>query len=158
MPLICGVASPLGILCRYTPLHAEPHSWEHLLGHVEQAAPVPNDGPSMHHLVIADIMSRDLRWDLGVGSARHIRDKVADDLQARRQLGLDRYGSLLQAHNGRNALRDLYEELQDAAVYARQRLAETDESAVEYLVLYEVYDSVVSALPVVRRLLDAATE
>jgi len=78
----------------------------------DQPLPAPNDGPSMHDLVCADLW-RD-------GAAGKLEDAVIADLQARRQLGLDRYGSLLQAHNGRDALLDLYEELQDAVVYARQ--------------------------------------
>lgn len=61
--------------------------------------PIPNDQPSIHDLVVKDV-------------------------QDRKELGLRRYGSLLQTGNGRNALQDLYEELLDAACYARQRLAE----------------------------------
>jgi hypothetical protein len=51
---------------------------------------------------------------------------VMDDLAARREVGIARYGTALQAHNGRDALRDLYEELLDAACYIRQVIAERD--------------------------------
>lgn len=125
----------------------------------DQPAPVPNDGPSMHDLVIRDIASRDPRWDLGIGTARHLRDQVAADLQARRDFGLQKYKTLLQAGNGRDFLLDLYQEMQDASVYARGRLAELDESSVEYLVLFEIYDNIVTDLVRVRRLRNAvATE
>lgn len=65
----------------------------------DQPLPVPTDGPSMHDLVAADLADR-------------------------KALGLRKYGSLLQAYNGRSAIRDLYEELLDATVYARQILEE----------------------------------
>lgn len=53
-----------------------------------------------------------------------MHDRVAADLATRKALGLRKYGSLLQAFNGRNALLDLYEELLDAVVYLRQCLDE----------------------------------
>jgi len=34
---------------------------------------------------------------------------VIADIEARRQVGVQRYGTALQAHNGRDALRDAYE-------------------------------------------------
>lgn len=124
---------------------------------VEQPDPVPNDGPSMHDMVIRDILSRDQAWDLSIGKARHIRDEVAADLEARKQLGLARYHTLLQTGNGRDFLVDLYQELLDAAVYARGRLLELDESGVEYLVLFPVYDHIVTDLVDVRRVIRAGS-
>lgn len=53
-----------------------------------------------------------------------IVDLVVKDLKERKELGLQRYGVALQAHNGRNALQDLYEELQDAVIYLRQVIEE----------------------------------
>jgi len=67
----------------------------------DQPLPVPNDNPSVQDAVIAD-------------------------MEARKVLGLSRYGTLLQPLNGRDALRDLYEELLDAAMYAKQCLMERD--------------------------------
>jgi hypothetical protein len=61
--------------------------------------PIPNDGSSMHDLVI-------------------------NDLQERKDYGLNKYDSLLQAYNGRNFLQDIYEELQDGIVYMRGALEE----------------------------------
>lgn len=51
---------------------------------------------------------------------------VRTDLDAREQVGIDRYGTSLQAHNGRDALRDAYEEALDLACYLRQAIAERD--------------------------------
>jgi len=67
----------------------------------EQELPVANDNPAVWDLVLADMARRD-------------------------KLGESRYGSRLQAHNGRDSLRDLYEELLDGAVYARQLMFERD--------------------------------
>ena len=67
----------------------------------EQPPPAPNAGPAI--------------WPL-----------VRQDMQARDDLGRKRYGTPLQPWNGRDALRDLYEELLDAAVYARQAIYERD--------------------------------
>jgi len=55
-----------------------------------------------------------------------IHELVQRDLQARMELGIRRYGTPLQAHNGRSALRDAYEESLDLAVYLRQALEEQE--------------------------------
>lgn len=55
-----------------------------------------------------------------------IADLVQADLEERRQIGIGRYGTPLQPHNGRDALRDLYEELLDGACYIRQAIYERD--------------------------------
>jgi hypothetical protein len=57
-----------------------------------------------------------------------IADLVQADLEGRRQLGVQRYGTPLQPHNGRDALRDLYEELLDGVCYLRQVMYERDAS------------------------------
>ncbi len=57
---------------------------------------------------------------------RHIHDLVAEDLQARKALGTRRYGTPLQAFNGRDSLVDLYQELLDACVYIRTVIEERD--------------------------------
>jgi hypothetical protein len=68
-----------------------------------EPAPIPNKGASMHDLVIIDMLER-------------------------REFGRRKYGTVLQARNGRNPLRDAYEEALDLVVYLRQALEEaTDE-------------------------------
>lgn len=67
----------------------------------EQRMPVPNASPSVQGMVIAD-------------------------LEVRLEVGIQRYGTPLQPHNGRDALRDAYEEALDLACYLRQAIAERD--------------------------------
>lgn len=61
--------------------------------------PVPNSNPSIHDLVVKDI-------------------------EDRKRFGLEKYGTLLQAGNGRKGLVDLYQELIDAACYCRLLIEE----------------------------------
>ena len=67
-----------------------------------QPMPTPNNRPSIHDLVVID-------------------------LEARKRLGISRYGTPLQANNGRSALRDAYEECLDLCCYLRQRIEEEEE-------------------------------
>ncbi len=71
--------------------------------------------------VIADVQA--LR-DAG-GYSESAASAMILDLQARTQLGAARYGTPLQTHNGRSARLDMYQELLDAAQYARQHLMES---------------------------------
>ena len=59
-------------------------------------------------------------------ATRPIWELVVEDMQARDQLGRERYGTPLQAHNGRDAFVDAYQEALDLAVYLRQAIAERD--------------------------------
>ena len=72
----------------------------------EQAMPVPNDSPS-------------------------VQGMVREDLVTREQIGVERYGTALQPNNGRDALRDAYEEALDLACYLRQAIAERRREDVE---------------------------
>lgn len=56
--------------------------------------------------------------------AMDIQSLVIADIRVRRDLGIKRYGTALQPHNGRNALQDAYEECIDLACYLKQRLVE----------------------------------
>ena len=69
--------------------------------HVERPAPVANDHPAVWPRVIMDMAARD-------------------------QVGRARYGVPLQPHNGRDALRDAYEEALDLCAYLRQAIMERD--------------------------------
>jgi hypothetical protein len=63
------------------------------------APPIPNDSPAI--------------WDL-----------VISDMQARDRFGRSKYGTPLQADNGRDALQDAYEEALDLCVYLKQAIVE----------------------------------
>ena len=65
----------------------------------DQADPIPNDGQPILELVIADMRVRD-------------------------HVGRARYGTPLQVGNGRDVLRDAYEEALDLAAYLRQAIEE----------------------------------
>lgn len=71
------------------------------MSHQEQPAPIANDRPAVWPLVIADMKARD-------------------------RLGRERYGVPLQPGNGRDALRDAYEEALDLCAYLRQAICERD--------------------------------
>jgi hypothetical protein len=70
----------------------------------------------MHDLVIAGLPTDGTIWP-----------EIGNMLAIRRDLGLARYGQPLQAHNGRDAVRDLTEECLDAMAYARQVKVELGE-------------------------------
>jgi hypothetical protein len=59
-------------------------------------------------------------------AAPAVWDLVQADMTQRDRVGQQRYGVRLQGHNGRDALRDLYEELLDAVAYTRQLIWERD--------------------------------
>lgn len=67
----------------------------------EQPAPKPNESKPIWNLVIEDMLARD-------------------------RVGRKRYGTPLQAHNGRDALSDAYQEALDLCVYIRQAHYERD--------------------------------
>jgi len=68
---------------------------------IDQPPPVANGSVPVWELVIADMRERD-------------------------QVGRARYGTPLQAHNGRDALADAYAEALDLAVYLKQAMVERD--------------------------------
>ena len=55
-----------------------------------------------------------------------IHDRVADGVTRRGELGRARYGTKLQAFNGRRSLQDAYEVLLDGACYVLQAKTEVD--------------------------------
>jgi hypothetical protein len=57
---------------------------------------------------------------------RPIWELVVEDMQERDRVGRQRYGTPLQAHNGRDALVDAYQEALDLAVYLRQAIEERE--------------------------------
>lgn len=53
-----------------------------------------------------------------------VQDLVVADIEERKAHGIRKYGTALQAGNGRSMLRDAYEEALDLAIYLRGLLAE----------------------------------
>jgi hypothetical protein len=89
--------------------------------HHDQPPPIPNDRPAVWPLVMADVRSLGLAVPLLVALVR--------DMETRDQVGRQRYGTPLQPFNGRDALRDAYEEALDCAVYLRQEVAQGNAAA-----------------------------
>lgn len=56
----------------------------------------------------------------------YVADQLKEYIERRKQIGMERYGTPLQPHNGRDGLRDLFEELVDATTYCAQLLLERD--------------------------------
>lgn len=56
----------------------------------------------------------------------NVTDYVIEDLLKRESFGIDKYGMPLEANNGRDALKDAYQEALDLAKYLRQALLERD--------------------------------
>lgn len=57
---------------------------------------------------------------------QNVSDAVKADLDARIALGIQRYGRPLQTFNGRDALKDAYEEALDLVHYLKQAIMERD--------------------------------
>jgi len=55
-----------------------------------------------------------------------VLEHVLSDLRERADFGLQKYGTLLETHNGRNALWDAYQEALDLVMYLRQRILEDE--------------------------------
>lgn len=55
-----------------------------------------------------------------------VADALRGYIEDRKQVGIERYGVALQPHNGRDALRDAFEEAVDLATYLAQVLIERD--------------------------------
>lgn len=72
----------------------------------DNPAPIPNMKPAVWGLVMRDMQERD-------------------------KFGLEKYGTRLQPFNGRDALKDAYEEALDLCVYLRTAIYERDVDKTE---------------------------
>lgn len=61
-----------------------------------------------------------LRQELTKQLTSYEYDLLIHDLENRVDMGKEKYGTVLKSHNGRDALLDSYEELQDALFYLKQ--------------------------------------
>lgn len=66
-----------------------------------------------------------------------ITELVIEDLKARTERGIETYGRPLEAFNGRDPLRDAYEEALDLSQYLRQALVERERISGDYVVSLE---------------------
>lgn len=74
-----------------------------------------------------------------VNETTDIQQAVIRDIEERREVGKQRYGTALQGFNGRSVVRDLYEELLDGVMYAKQMRKE--QLVREYSVVNHIWDA-----------------
>jgi hypothetical protein len=84
----------------------------------EQPMPTVSDAP----VGITELVRHDLRELTGRFGPETVAQLV-DDLDKREAVGIVRYGVSLQVHNGRDPIRDAYEEVLDLCQYLRQAMA-----------------------------------
>jgi len=63
------------------------------------------------------------------GKGVDVAKAVQDDIEARAQMGKEKYGERLTSENGRDALNDLYQELLDGVMYLKQLQIERNNSS-----------------------------
>lgn len=85
-----------------------------------------------------------------VGREKSVQDQVIDDMIERAAVGMERYGKELHPFNGRNMLKEMYEEIQDSLIYLRTAMSENEIMIEEIKDLYsrgeELSDSYVDIL------------
>lgn len=84
-----------------------------------------------------DLAAQDVRGVLGPS---HDADLLVSELVQRKAFGLQKYGVILHADNGRDHIRDALDEVVDLLVYLR---AAREQSPELFLVLSSHYDNVV---------------
>lgn len=82
-----------------------------------EPSPMSAAGAHIWDLVIADVR---LRSGTMFGEVHPVYDALVADMRARDKMGAERYGTHLQADNGRDPMVDGYQEALDYAVYMRQ--------------------------------------
>ncbi|USH44823.1 hypothetical protein SEA_AMORE2_7 [Gordonia phage Amore2] len=105
-------------------------------GLVVQPDPKPNGNESAHDLVGRDLETKiwveedkvRLEYDIMLESFISLCDMTNLDpveiMEKRKAFGLEKYGTVLQAGNGRNNLKDAVDEIADALVYLNCALKE----------------------------------
>lgn len=89
-----------------------------------QPAPLPGTGKSIHDLVRRDLIGlHSPQSPIQNQSVRLVGSAMAD----RKTYGLEKYGTILQANNGRDSATDAFEEALDLAVYLRQWIEEAEQ-------------------------------
>lgn len=82
--------------------------------------PIPNNSRAIWDLVIQDLK------EVALLSSATLKLMIKDSID-RDNLGKERYGTRLQANNGRDFLKDAVQEAMDLVVYLRQGMAEHKE-------------------------------
>jgi hypothetical protein len=86
-----------------------------------QPPPTKGDGPAIWDLVIDDLEQGRI-----VGCEGKLVRLVVADARERDALGEQKYGRRLRAHDGRDNLKDAYQEAADLTVYLRKECAQAE--------------------------------
>lgn len=88
----------------------------------DQPAPIKTKATPSWELVI--LFTQYLQQQTQEPDVHTVFEQLIADMQERHKVGVKRYGTPLQAGNGRNHLVDAYQELLDFTVYIRTQLEE----------------------------------
>lgn len=121
-----------------------------------QPDPVKNDFPSAHDLLIAEIEKHQDNPDVHWGTAELQLAVIAlipmyislcggkgpaiEEVMARKAFGLEKYGTLLQPFNGRDALADANDEFGDLLAYLTVALFEAQAKRGSVAVVSDTYE------------------
>jgi hypothetical protein len=98
-------------------------------GIATEPLPVKNDRPYIQDIIINELEQSHF---MAPGLVRIIKD-----VTKRKEFGIKKYGTGLQAFNGRRPLVDAYQELLDAVIYLRQAYEEAKEQTGPDVLLAE---------------------
>lgn len=90
--------------------------------------PVHNFNPSIHDLLVNDAQHMVLGFMWNAGLDDFTRNKMIDLFRERKAYGFRKYGTILQAENGRDFFKDAIEETIDQLAYLRQGLSENPQN------------------------------
>lgn len=87
----------------------------------DHRAAKPEPPPTGEGDVVLDALLKKID-EAGMGHAHlfPLQQRVRDDLVARAEFGLKKYGTRLRINNGRGCINDLYQEVLDAVMYSMQ--------------------------------------
>lgn len=95
---------------------------------VNRPEPLPTAGAQDVFPQIYEDLRKEAKGDKSTviiaGVAVPLVDVLIQELEERRQIGIKKYGRPLQTFNGRDALKDAYQEALDLIAYLRQKLTE----------------------------------
>lgn len=98
----------------------ESKSIKQVTSSLDQLPPKPGNGDMWLRLIsrysFETVYKTDLCRNIRLGLLHEVKTLMVE----RRQLGIDRYGTVLQAFNGRNAIDDLLAEQLDSLAYSEQ--------------------------------------
>jgi hypothetical protein len=126
----------------------EAHEWRKYGASKPQPAPQNQDGPLLWPMIISELGESEL-------------DRLlAADMLARHEFGVAKYGVPLVANNGRDHLRDAYEEALDCVVYLRAEYQSLigrylDHSSTQVKCVGRVYDNALALAKRIRELIFA---